>query len=89
MVLPVCMGDEGVALKSSFKDGVKNEVLRSLCQLVDRKEKEKTTPFGVSLMRSSVIYRAAEGLKGIKVVSACPIVPPVASRSQCIFATVL
>ncbi|DBA81402.1 TPA: hypothetical protein ACH3X2_006820 [Trebouxia sp. C0005] len=33
VVLPVCMGDEGVALKSSFKDGVKNEVLRSLCQL--------------------------------------------------------
>lgn len=34
-VLPVRVGDEGVALESSFKDGIKNEVLRSLCQLVN------------------------------------------------------
>ena len=32
------MADEGVALESSFKDGVKNEVLRSLCQLVNTSE---------------------------------------------------
>ncbi len=32
------MADEGVALKSSFGDGVKNEVLRSLCQLVNTSE---------------------------------------------------
>ena len=32
------MGNEGVALESSFKDGVKNEVLRSLCQLVNTTE---------------------------------------------------
>ncbi len=38
MVLPVRMGDEGVALESSFRDGVKNEVLRSLCQLVNTSE---------------------------------------------------
>ncbi len=38
MVLPVRMGDEGVALESSFTDGVKNEVLRSLCQLVNTSE---------------------------------------------------
>jgi len=25
-----------------------------------RKEKEKTTPFGVNLMRSQVLYRAAQ-----------------------------
>ena len=34
----MCMGDEGVALESSFRDGVKNEVLRSLCQLVNTSE---------------------------------------------------
>ena len=38
MVLPVRMADEGVALESSFKDGVKSEVLRSLCQLVNTSE---------------------------------------------------
>ncbi len=38
MVLPVRMADEGVALESSFRDGVKNEVLRSLCQLVNTSE---------------------------------------------------
>ncbi len=38
MVLPVRMGDEGVALESSFRDGVKNEVLRSLCQLINTSE---------------------------------------------------
>ena len=32
------MGDEGVALESSFREGVKNEVLRSLCQLVNTSE---------------------------------------------------
>ena len=35
VVLPVRTADEGVALESSFKDGVKNEVLRSLCQVVN------------------------------------------------------
>lgn len=38
VILPVRMGNEGVALESSFKDGVKNEVLRSLCQLVNTTE---------------------------------------------------
>ena len=38
VVLPVRMGSEGVALESSFKEGVKNEVLRSLCQLVNTTE---------------------------------------------------
>jgi len=38
VVLPVRMADEGVALESSFRDGVKNEVLRSLCQLVNTSE---------------------------------------------------
>ena len=38
MVLPVRMADEGVAVESSFRDGVKNEVLRSLCQLVNTSE---------------------------------------------------
>ncbi len=39
MVLPVkVMADEGVALESSFRDGVKNEVLRSLCQLFNTSE---------------------------------------------------
>ncbi|DBA65521.1 TPA: hypothetical protein ACH3X2_003177 [Trebouxia sp. C0005] len=32
------MGDEGVALESIFRDGVKNEALRSLCQLVNTSE---------------------------------------------------
>ena len=27
----------------------------------ERKEKEKTTPFGINLMRSQVLYRAAQG----------------------------
>ena len=35
VVLPVHMGDEGVALESSSRDGVKNEELPSLCQLVN------------------------------------------------------
>ena len=37
-VLPVRLGDEGMALESSFKDGLKHEVLRSLCQLVNSSE---------------------------------------------------
>ena len=37
-MLPVRMADEGVALESSFRDWVKNEVLRSLCQLVNTSE---------------------------------------------------
>ena len=32
-MLPVRMAKEVAALESSFRDGVKNEVLRSLCQL--------------------------------------------------------
>jgi hypothetical protein len=38
---------------------------------LQRKEKirkEKTTPFGVNLMRSQVLYRAAQGLRGIKAI---------------------
>lgn len=38
VILPVRVGNEGVALESSFKEGVKNEVLRSLCQLVNTTE---------------------------------------------------
>lgn len=38
VILPVRVGSEGVALESSFKSGVKNEVLRSLCQLVNTTE---------------------------------------------------
>jgi len=38
VVLPVRMGDEGVALESSFRDVVKNEVLRNKCQLVNTSE---------------------------------------------------
>ena len=49
------------------------------------KEKEKTTPFGVNLMRSPVSYQAAQGSRGVKVVVARPIVPPIASRLQCIY----
>ncbi len=50
-------------------------------------QKENTAPFGISLMRSQVLYRAAQGLQGVKLVLACPIVPPIASslqRSPCI-----
>ncbi len=50
--------------------------------LLEKTRKEKTTPFGVNLMRSPVLYRAAQGLKGIEVVSARPIVPPTASSLQ-------
>lgn len=38
VILPVRVGDEGVALESSFRSGVKNEVLRSLCQLLNTTE---------------------------------------------------
>ncbi|KAL0043201.1 hypothetical protein WJX82_003394 [Trebouxia sp. C0006] len=38
VVLPERMADEGVALESSFRDGVKNEVLRSLSQLGNTRE---------------------------------------------------
>jgi len=30
--------------------------------MIERKNKEKTTPFGVNLMRSQVLYRAAQGV---------------------------
>ena len=50
--------------------------------LLEKKRTEKTTPFGVKLMRSQVLYRAAQGLRGIKVVLARLIVPPVASSLQ-------
>ncbi len=36
-------------------------VCRCICQ-VEKKRKEKTTPFGVNLMRSQVLYRAAQNL---------------------------
>jgi len=52
-------------------------------------EKEKTTPFGVNLMRSQVSYPAAQGLKDVEVVLARPVVPPVSSSLQCISAVVL
>ena len=32
---------------------------------VEKKRKEKTTPFGVNLMRSQVLYRAAQGDNGV------------------------
>ena len=51
--------------------------------------KEKITPFGVNLMRSQVLYWAAQGLRGIKIVLARPIVPPIASSLQRISAAVL
>ncbi len=51
--------------------------------------KENTTPFGVNLMRSQVLYRAAQGLKDVEVVLARPVVPPVSSSLQCISAVVL
>ena len=38
VILPVRMGNGGVALESSFSGGVKQEVLRSLCQLVNTTE---------------------------------------------------
>ena len=38
VILPVRMGYGGVALESSFQGGVKHEVLRSLCQLVNTTE---------------------------------------------------
>jgi len=53
------------------------------------KRKEKTTPFGVNLMRSQVLYRAAQGLKDVEVVLARPVVPPVSYSLQCISAVVL
>ena len=59
MVLPVRMADEGVALESSFRDGVKNEVLRSLCQLVNTSElalEVKLPSFVVSWVCSWKIY---------------------------------
>jgi len=56
---------------------------------IEKKRKEKTTPFGVNLMRSPVLYRAAQGLRGIEVVLARPIVPPIVSSLQHISAIVL
>jgi len=32
------------------------------------KKKEKATPFGANLLRSQLLYRAAQGLRGIKAV---------------------
>ncbi len=62
----------------------------SMYQLVlEKKRKEKTTPFGVNLMRSQVLYRAAQGLKDVEVVLARPVVPSVSSSLQCISAVVL
>ena len=50
---------------------------------------EKTTPFGHNLMRSQVLYRAAQGLKDVEVVLARPVVPPVSYSLQRISAVVL
>ena len=62
----------------------------SMYQLVlEKKRKEKPTPFGVNLMRSQVLYRAAQGLKDVEVVLARPVVPSVSSSLQCISAVVL
>ena len=54
-----------------------------------KKRKEKTTPFGVNLMRSQILYPAAQGLKDVEVVLARPVAPPVSSSLQCISAVVL
>jgi len=34
---------------------------REVRNALEKKRKEKTTPFGVNLMRSPVLYRAAQG----------------------------
>jgi len=43
---------------------------------IRKKKKGKDTPFGVNLIRSQGLYRAAQELRGIKVVLARTIVPP-------------
>ncbi len=57
-------------------------LLGRLLALVLLQRKEETTPCHVNLMRSQVLYRAAQKSRGIKVVLARPIVPPIASSLQ-------
>ena len=64
----------------------------SKCRLAVRggsNEEKKDYALGMNLMRSQVLYWAAQGLRGIKFTSACPIVPPISSSLQCISAIVL
>ena len=64
----------------------------SKCRLALRggsNEEKKDYALGMNLMRSQVLYWAAQGLRGIKFTSACPIVPPISSSLQCISAIVL
>ncbi len=42
--------------------GLLHVALRCVCQTAATSRKEKTTPFGVNLMRSQVLYRAAQRL---------------------------
>jgi len=46
--------------------GLYTTLMQLMTQLArkEKKRKEKTTPFGVNLMRSQVLYRAAQRLRG-------------------------
>jgi hypothetical protein len=45
-------------------------------EVSEKKRQAKTTPFGVNSMRSQALHRAAQGLKGVNVVLARPVVRP-------------
>jgi len=49
------------------KEKKRKEKKRKEKKRKEKKRKEKTTPFGVNSMRSQILYRAAQGLRGIKV----------------------
>ena len=53
-----------------------------LLQPLQEEKKGKTSPFGVNSMRSPVLYSAAQGLRGIQIVLARPVVPPIPSSLQ-------
>ncbi len=66
-----------------LKDTLFQKRNQQLQMFLERKKwKEKTTTFGVNLMRSQVLYQAAQGLKDVEVVLARAIVPSVSSCLQ-------
>ncbi len=64
-----------------FRDVIRVRTSLAKGSRQEKKRKEKTTPFGVNLMRSQVLYRAAQRLRGFFYILtlARPTVPPVAS----------
>ena len=73
-VTPVRLADGGVALESNFRQGVKHEVLRSLCQLVNTTKLALEVGLPHSVPSVLVLSSAGQGVDVASSVASCRIV---------------